>query len=172
MGLPWSVENISGWRSRYEAMGRWAARCKQCYSYDRCVSGDFEDFFIAFMVVCYHLRDSVISTAGVRPDVIDQLIQTSEPMRICRDICNRSKHHSISRPSIDHQWSLGREYRPWPDGASAYGHFLIAGGEKREPLAVVQQCLNFWNDLVAKEQFVEPPDPFVRRSSKPKPESS
>ena len=171
MGLPWSVENIMGWRSRYEAMERWAIRCKQCYSDGCCVSDDFVDFFLAFMVVCYHLRDSVVQTGGVRPDEIEALIQASESMRICRDICHRSKHHSISRPSIDHQWSLGREYRPWSGGTSNYGHFLIAGDEKREPLAVVQQCLKFWNDLIATGRFVEPPNPFVRRSSKSEPDS-
>jgi len=171
MGLPWSMENILGWRSRYEAMQRWAARCEQCYSDGCCVSDDFMDFFLAFMVVCYHLRDSVIRTGSVRPDEIDGLIQASEPMRICRDICHRSKHHSISRPSIDHQWSLGRKYHPWPDGASNYGHFRIAGDEMRGPLAVVQQCLSFWNDLVATGRFEEPPDPFVRRSSKSEPDS-
>jgi len=47
-----------GWRSRYEAMQRWAIRCKQCYSDGCCVSDDFVDFFLAFMVVCYHLKGS------------------------------------------------------------------------------------------------------------------
>jgi|GEM_PF-4288369 hypothetical protein len=46
-----------------------------------------------------------------------------------------------------------------------------AGDEKREPLAVVQQCLKFWNDLIATGRFVEPPNPFVRPSSKSEPDS-
>jgi hypothetical protein len=100
------MENVLGWRSRYEAMQRWATRCTNCYSGDRCISDDFADFFLAFMVVCYHLRDFVIETGDVRPDEIDGLIQANEPMRICRDICNRSKHHTISRNPFDAQWSL------------------------------------------------------------------
>jgi len=162
MGLPWSVEKILGWRSRYEAVQRWAARCESCYSNGRCVSGDFEDFFLAFMVVCYHLRDYIIETGGVRPDEIDRLIQASEPMRLCRDICNRSKHHTISRNPLDAQWSLGREYDPWPDGTSGMSHFLIAGSDKRQPMAAVRQCLLFWGNLVAQESFTEPPNPFSR----------
>ena len=164
MGLPWSIEKILGWRSRYEATKRWAARCENCYSDGRCVSGDFEDFFLAFMVVCYHLRDFVIKTGGIRPDEIDRLIQGNESMRICRDICHRSKHHSISRPSIDNEWSLGQEFPRCPDGTPATLHFLIAGGEKREPLTVVRACVRFWDNLAAEGRFTEPPNPFMQHT--------
>jgi len=162
MGLPWSIEKILGWRSHYEAMKRWAVRCESCYSNGRCVSGDFEDFFLAFMVVCYHLRDFVIKTGGVRADEIDSLIQKSEAMGICRDICHRSKHHTISKPSIDEDWSLGRSYHPWPDGTSAISHFLIAGSEKRQPLEVIRECVRFWEGLVTKGRFSQPSNPFAR----------
>jgi len=162
MGLPWSIEKILGWRSRYEAVQRWATRCEKCYSDDRCVSGDFEDFFLAFMVVCYHLRDFVIETGGLRADEIDRLIQDNEAMRICRDVCNRSKHHSISKASIDDLWSLGREYRPWPDGTPAIAHFLVAGSEKHEPLDVVRECQRFWDGPVASAGLTEPSNPFAR----------
>ena len=163
MGLPWSVENILGWRSRYEAIQRWAARCENCYVDNRCVSDDFEDFFLAFMVVCYHLGDFVIGTGGIRRNELDALIQASEPMRVCRDICNRSKHGAISRNPFDSEWSLGREFNPLLDGTGAISHFLIAGSEKRIPITVVRDCLQFWNKLVDQQRFAEPPNPFGRR---------
>lgn len=160
MGLPWSIEKIRGWRSHYDAVQRWHVRCEKCYSGDRCVSEDFEDFFLAFMVACYHLRDFVIETGGVRSDELDRLISNNETMRICRDICNRSKHHTISRFGIDDEWSLGREHRPWPDGTSAVSHFLIAGNKKYAPLEVAHNCMQFWDSLIASDVLVEPPNPF------------
>lgn len=164
MGLPWSIERILGWRTRYEAVRRWAARCEGCYSDGRCISSDFEDFFLAFMVICYHLRDFVIETGGVRSDEIDHLIQASEPMLICRDICHRSKHHTISRNPLDAQWSLGREYNPWPNGAPGVSHFLITGSDKRQPITVIRECLLFWDSLVTQAKFTEPPNPFRPKS--------
>jgi hypothetical protein len=85
MGLPWSIEKALGWRSRYDAIQRWAERCERCYLDERCVAGDFEDFYLAFMVFCYSLRDFVIATGGMSPGEIDLLIKDHKPMRVCRD---------------------------------------------------------------------------------------
>jgi hypothetical protein len=160
MGLGWSTENIRGWRSQFERLQRWATRCERCYSNGRCVSDDFVDFFLAFMVVCYHLRDFVVETGGVSGHEIDSLIQASEPMRICRDICHRSKHYEIRHNPFDAHWTLGREFNPWSDGTPGISHFLISGSEKREPLALGRQCLVFWGDLVGQGRFTEPSNPL------------
>jgi hypothetical protein len=161
VGLPWSIEKILGWRSQLDAVRRWAKRCEACYFDGRCVSDDFEDFYFAFMVSCFHLRDFAVQTGGIRKKEIDGLIQASESMRLCRDICNRTKHHTLThRVAIDAQWSIGREYPRAAHGASGVSHFLIAGGEKRNPLQVMRDCLGFWDNLVSRGGLSEQPDPF------------
>ena len=169
MGLKWSAENILGWRTRYDAVLRWRDRCVGCYSDGRAISDDALDFVLAFFIFCYSLRDFVIKTGGVKAKYIDDLIADSEPMRICRDVCNRSKHCNISSPSIDSSWSLGREYAPWPDGTSGFRHFLIAESRTAHPLEVVKQCVQFWDDLVAGKRFQEPTNPFAPPPGEPPP---
>jgi len=120
------------------------------------------DFFLAFMVMCYRMRDFVIHTGGVGKDNLDRLISEREPMCLCRDICNRSKHHTITKSSVDDTWFLGREHIPWSDGAHKY--FLIAGGYKYDPLHLVGECERFWENLVAQKKFAEPPNPFSQES--------
>ena len=161
MGLPWSAENLLGWRTRYDAVRRWAHRCRECYEGDRCVNqDDFVDFFLAFMVMSYSLRDFAIHTGGISQDEMDQLIHGCEAMRLCRDICNRGKHYAISKPSIDPMWSLGRERNL--STSRGIRHFLIAGDEKHDPLSLVDECLRFWDGLISEEKLVEPPNPFSR----------
>jgi len=163
MGLPFSSENTLGWRTRYEAVRRWRGRCGQCFAGDACTNdNDFVDFFLAFMVTCYSLRDFVIHTGEVEKGELDKLIQDCEPMRLCRDICNRGKHYAISRPSVDAQWSLGREHIPWSGGKHKY--FLIAGGKKYDPLRLVGECERFWGNLIDEKRLVEPTNPFSRKS--------
>jgi hypothetical protein len=119
------------------------------------------DFFVAFMVMSYSLRDFAIHTGGISQKEMDQLIQNCEAMRLCRDICNRGKHYAISKPSVDATWSLGRESIVWSDGG--YKHFLIAGDEKYDPLSIVSRCERFWERLISEKKLVEPPNPFSRK---------
>ena len=126
-----------GWRSQYAAMLRWHGRCEsrhngQCYT----SRVDALDFMLAFFVVCYHLRDYAIETGKISQREIDRLIGKNRYMRICRDVCNRSKHHTLTgKASIDRDWSIGREYVPWSDGDEKL--FLIAD-EKYDAIDVVR----------------------------------
>lgn len=163
MGLPWSTENILGWRTQYQAVCRWRDRCRRCYSDGHCTNEqDFVDYFLAFMINCYSLRHFVIQTGQIPKQEMDELIKQCESMRICRDICNRAKHYAISGPSIDPQWSLGREWIPGSDGSTKY--FLIVEDQKQAPLSVVEKCERFWRDLIAEKKFAEPGNPFRREA--------
>jgi hypothetical protein len=42
------------------------------------------------------------------------------------------------------------------DGTSGISHFLIAGEQKRKAMAVVRECVLFWENLVAQGRFAEP----------------
>ena len=86
---------------------------------DRCINDDFVDFFLAFMVMCYSLRDFVVRTGGVLEDEIDELIRDCEAKRICRDVCNRAKHCAISRPSVDALIPRLRDWRAVRGGVLA-----------------------------------------------------
>ncbi len=160
MGLKWSAEKILGWRTRWASVQRWRDRCVACFEDGRCANDqDFVDFFLAFMMLCYSLRDFTIHSGGVSKDDIDPRIGKCDAMRLCRDICNRAKHHTLDKkPSIDADWSLGREYIPWSNGHHKW--FVVADGKKYDPLDLVSGCIRFWEELIVLRKFVEPPNPF------------
>jgi len=156
VGLKWSSEKILGWRTRWAAVQRWRDRCAGCFADGHCINDpDFQDFFIAFMVLCYSLRDFTIRSGGLSNVEVDKLIGDSEAMRLCRDICNRGKHHTLNmKASVDADWSLGREYVPGSNGHHRW--FVIADGKAYDPLALVDDCLKFWSDLIEQGKFAEP----------------
>lgn len=119
------------------------------------------DFFLAFMVMSYSLRDFAIHTGSISQNEMDRLVQSCEAMRLCRDICNRGKHYTISKPSVDAMWSLGREWNVWTN--DGYKHFLIAGDEKYDPSSLIGDCVRFWESLISEKKLVEPPNPFSRK---------
>jgi hypothetical protein len=160
MGLLYSAEKILGWRSQYEAMLRWHKRCESCHKGECYTSWtDALDFILAFFVFCYHVRDYAIQTGCIDATEMDDLIKGNTYMRICRDACNRLKHHTITRnPSIDVDWSIGREFVSWPDRGEKL--FLIAD-DKLDAMEVVRGCVKFWNEIVDSGKLQEPPNPFA-----------
>jgi len=143
------------------AMLRWHERCESCHKDGRCTStSDALDFILAFFVFCYHLSDFVVETGGIERETIDNLITNNTHMRICRDVCLRVKHHTISNKksverAVDIDWSIGREYYPWPDGTEGWRGFLIAD-DMLDPMIVVRGCVNFWKELVASWVLQDP----------------
>ena len=170
MGLQFSAENVLGWRSQYEAMTRWFSRCQNVHLRDGRYTSWYDalDFVLVFFVHCYHLSDYVVETGGMSRKQIEDLIDNNKNMKICRDICLRVKHHSISNSSsvkraIDKDWSIGREYcSEFLYGTSGEKLFLIVGDEKLDPLSIVYGCVDFWQDLVGDKALVESTNPFTK----------
>jgi hypothetical protein len=80
-------------------------------------------------------------------------------MKICRDVCNRIKHHTLKgNPSIDADWSIGREYVFWGERGEK---FFVIADDKRDAMDVVRGCVKFWNEIVNGGKLQEPPNPFV-----------
>ncbi len=71
-------------------------------------------------------------------------------MRLCRDICNRSKHFLINNPSIDSGFSIAREYRR---GETRPSLVILAGGDKFDLDETVQGCVSFWTDVLKGMQL-------------------
>ncbi len=163
MGLPYSTERIMGWRSQYEAMLRWLTRCEACHKDGRYTSRyDALDFILAFFVCCYHLCDYAIETGRITKADMRDLVQNNLYMRLCRDVCIRTKHYDIklSKPLADKDWSIGREYNPWPGGTHGETLFLIAD-DKFDAMTVVRECAAFWKAIVDSGRLHEPADPFA-----------
>src|SRR5258706_7328155 len=60
---------------------------------------DLEDEFIAFFIYCYHLKDWIQRDSSSRlRGRVENYINANEYLRICADICNRSKHFVLTRP--------------------------------------------------------------------------
>ena len=159
MGLQWSMENILAWRSQFDRMERWYERLRvspQVPNSDQ----DRLDFYLAFFQSCFALGDWFSESGVIVKDEMDALIQADRSMRLCRDVCNRSKHFRLRRkPSVDGGFSILREYRG-DDRPHALA--IIAGEQKRDLWNVAGECVGFWQTFIRDRQIPEPPSPFAR----------
>jgi hypothetical protein len=135
---------FEGWQGQYRRMMRWRDRLAEAYREDD--SEAVYDFTYAFFQSCYHLRDWLVASKVASEKDMKALFDSSIELRLCRDICNSSKHLQYDRPSVDPTPKIGREWDPW--AKKSHGWYLYS--DQRRPISeLVQGCIDAWNKFLA-----------------------
>ena len=143
--LDHSAHKAGGWEAQANRVWRWHERLVRSCADPTSSPEERVDFLLAFCQSCYALRDWLKNDAAVPKDELDVLMQDNECLRICRDIANGSKHLKVDRPSVDPNFSIGREYcgaeRPeqW---------FIIAGDNLLDTVDLARKCVNAWQNFL------------------------
>ena len=121
------------------------------------------DYFISFFQNCFHLKDWIIEAQkndGINwSNKIHAMINSNQSMKICRDLCNGLKHLRINRPSIDKNFAIFYEYRPFHnlDGSKESGwSVFISENNLSKPdkflmEEIVKNCLDAWINFINSE---------------------
>lgn len=149
MGIGWSVHRNGGWRGQLKRTQRWHNRIRALHN-EKGFQVDFEDLDLvfAFFQNCYHLREWVAISRDVPLNELDDFMIKHAEMRACRDIANGTKHFHITRPSVDAEFSVGREYTQDNDGNPGQTWFVIAG-EKYDLFELASRCMKLWTEFLA-----------------------
>lgn len=142
-----------------ERVERWYERLQQAE-----VGSDEQlDFLFAFFTNCYHLRD-FLEESDISQEKIAGLLKKHE-MQICRDICNESKHCSLSRPSIYESQSDGQKDTGTFGGVvilravdllhpdTPYWVVRVQGVERHEALELAHKCLTLWREFFSENKL-------------------
>lgn len=139
--LDLSAHKVGGWTAQADRVWRWHERLANSCANAASSPEERIDFLLAFCQNCYALRDRVEKDGAASKDELDTLMQNSLSLRVCRDIANGSKHLKVDRPSVDPNFSIGREYC----GAEMPERwFVIVGDDLVDSLALANQCVDSW----------------------------
>src|SRR6266508_3133572 len=146
-----SAHKATGWRAQATRLERWHRRLEAVASDPAASTEDRLDFFLTFCQNCYALRDWLEKDAAVSKNDLDQLMVGTYALRVCRDIANGSKHLTVTRPSVDANFSIGREYqgRGQPER-----WFVIAGTDLLDALALARDCRDAWNVFLGQHNLL------------------
>jgi hypothetical protein len=103
-----------GWQSHLQRVERWHQRAKHALDpYNGVAEHDAIDFLYAFFQAAYHMRDWLQNSGAASQAQLDALMASNRCLKLCRDICNGSKHFALDpkRSKTDHIGLL-REYVP------------------------------------------------------------
>jgi hypothetical protein len=152
-----SSHNYQNWLTHYARTLRWYARLQKVRA--ACgqvgIHQDCEDYIYAFFQNCFHLRDWLLKSRVIHKSQLDQLFESNVELRLCRDICNGTKHMTITRkPSIDADFYTFREYdhlhisSPSDDPHAMEKFMIRASGEKWDAFELADRCMQIWNEFL------------------------
>jgi hypothetical protein len=146
MGIGWSIHRNDGWLGHLKRLRRWHDRVREAA---RIGHPDLEDFIFVFFQCCYQMREWMLQTATIPPDEVNRFYADTKALRLCRDICNGTKHLNIADASVDPGFSIGWEYNHWePNNARL---FLIAD-DKYDLLDLAAQCMSLTDEFATKDR--------------------
>jgi hypothetical protein len=115
-----SIHTKDGWRGQYWRMIRWQELFLKTNFEDILdpnVHYQF-DILYAFFQNAFFIRDWLIIDGNVSEAKVNDFIKNNIELGLCRDLCNGTKHYSISRPSVDGNFQILTEYNhftgEWP----------------------------------------------------------
>jgi surface antigen len=140
---------------QFERMKRWHNRLKEVISkteHDR-ESDYYEDIVYAFFQNCFHLKDWLLNSGDViDPQEVNNFIESHDEMKICRDICNISKHLSINKPSIDSNTKIASKHIELNLGSGvptiAIAYEIEVNGKKYSAYELATKCLELWDQFL------------------------
>lgn len=100
------------YKEQFKRVQRWLSRFEELHcgrSHNR-ETDYYSDVVYTFFQNCFHLKDWLLNSKVINKEELNRFINDNEEMRICRDLCNGSKHLIIDSPSIDKNIQLGNTH--------------------------------------------------------------
>jgi hypothetical protein len=156
--LRWSLHKGLGWQTQFKTLERWHQRVMDAKSKD-----DLTDFLFAFFQNCYHFREWLELASDIPKADLDALFLANPELGICRDICNVTKHFSLSRqPSQKFEVSFVQEYCPSGNPYFKDGWFggdakllVVTDDKNYDVRELAHQCLEIWKEFLTKRGLNE-----------------
>jgi len=144
---------------QFKRIERWYKELKKGHlgSPKSCFDNDiyYEDLLYAFFQNCFHLQDWLINSNVITKEEGRIFIESHKDMKICRDLCNASKHLVFNETaSIDRniraevkQVSLSMDLGTGKSRISNV-YIIRADGGVYHAFDVATRCLGLWKKIL------------------------
>lgn len=137
---------------QYERVKRWYTRLKNVTDgrEHNLPSDYYQDEVLAFFINCYHLKDWIINdkSAKVSSKEVEDFVNKSEFLRVCGDVCNGSKHLTLTTSRSDKNTRLGgRNFflslgEAIPVFRAKYK--ILSGNKEHDAFSLATSCIEDW----------------------------
>lgn len=150
------------WQQQYNRVKRWYERLKlvnESKKHDLPTDYYLDEVY-AFFINCYHLKDWIKNdeNSKVSSEEIEDFVKNSEPLKICGDICNGSKHLSINRPRNNSNTRIGSRHFALTLGGSSptiyIKYDIVSGNKTYDAFTLAIECLNEWKQFLLSKKLL------------------
>lgn len=142
-------------KDQFSSLGRSLKRLKDNYKTD----SNIEDYVYHFFQDCFHFKNYVTESGLINKKDVNDFIESNKDMKICRDICNGSKHCINTNPSIDesiHKNVNKRNYKIIKP-ITEEKHYCFIQGKKiptLDALELAENCYLLWETFLIKNKLL------------------
>ena len=121
---------------------------------------DYEDDVASFFIHCHHLSDWITHEypGHVTKKQVDAFINQHDPLKVCADLCNASKHCKIqkvrtgSQPSLTGKdWMIVTYEERMKKPITFFGKYnVVSGTAKIDALELAELAFKLWRDFNRK----------------------
>lgn len=153
------ILSFMNWQDHFLIMKRWYYRLQGLNSDSHNIfsSTDIyqDDFFRAFFIFCYHLKDS-LKDSGILG--VEDYINTNFSLQLAGDIANFTKHIKFTkspRTGNKDTKGIGQKYSILYMGKHCIVSLLDieSGGKKYNAFEVVEDCMNAWGEFLLSKSL-------------------
>lgn len=146
------------WSNKLNSISRSEAPAKDIDEYNK-------DTIYAFFQSCLHIRDWIIASYPAKKAAVDNFIESNTDLKICRDICNGSKHLNVKDHSVDPNISKSLHSSVYSTNMTSTGtdviYWVTVNNLPLDVLQLAQCCVIHWEGFLVRESLI----PITRDSS-------
>jgi len=148
------------WKIQWARFKRWYERASEIKnkSINEPLSLHDIDILIACLQNCYHIRDWIELSQPKLKESIKNFFQSNLELQGCRDVCHGFKHKKLSKPSIDPDFNLFREYDHFGGGKNPESYYLAFWYEnnirKYNIFEFIDKCYSIWEEFIKKNKLL------------------
>ena len=156
---------LSGWQEQHERMMRSHRRLTGIAGGQIVASSDeARDALLHFFQDAYHLKDWIRNDPSVSTSDVEDVINSTEPLQLCADLCNGTKHFRLNRARTgDNSTAFTAQsvtVRPATIGSgrsadpALHGWTVESRGQSHEAIDLADSVLSEWRTWLSIEGLV------------------
>ena len=115
----------------------------------------YKDYVYSFFQNCYHLKDWLKNDKSIKIDKeeLEVFVNNCKGMKICKGICNGSKHLISKNPRIgESSYFMVLEAGKKPVISVKYN--IEANGESQDAFSLASECMREWQYFFKKNNLI------------------
>lgn len=149
------------YKEQFKRVQRWFSRFEElhCGQDNNRETDYYIDIVYTFFQNCFHLKDWLLNSKVLSKKELNKFISDSEEMRICRDLCNGSKHlilddsasidKNIRLENTNYSLSLGSA-----DPRIKIVYFIKVNGGVRHAFNTAVRCVMLWEEFLKQKNLI------------------